>query len=111
MNDQPRRLSVGVMCAYGIGELAQAAMNIGFSMLLLFYYQQIVGVSGTFTGLALAIAMVFDAITDAIAGGMSDRLQSRYGRRHPMMALAAIPVCSQHSSVGPVGGFSCDRAQ
>jgi Na+/melibiose symporter-like transporter len=107
MTDQPRRLSVGVMCAYGIGELAQAAMTIGFNMLLLFFYQQIVGVSGTLTGLALAIAMVFDAVTDPIAGGMSDRLQSRFGRRHPMMALAAIPLAISFIALfSPPAGLS-----
>ena len=87
-----RRLSTAVIAAYGVGDLAQAAMVIGFQMLLLFYYQQIVGLSGTLTGLALGIAMVFDAVTDPIAGGVSDRIKSRFGRRHPMIALAAVPL-------------------
>jgi GPH family glycoside/pentoside/hexuronide:cation symporter len=87
-----RYLSIPVMLAYGIGDLAQAAMNVGVYGLLLFYYQQIVGLSGTLTGLALGIALVFDAVTDPIVGGWSDRLKGRFGRRHPMMALAAVPL-------------------
>jgi len=46
--DREHRPSYGVMIAYGVGDLAQAAMIIGFQMLLLFYYQQIVGVSGPY---------------------------------------------------------------
>ena len=87
-----RRLSFGAMTAYGVGDVAQAIKNQGFNILLLFFYQQIIGLSGTLTGLALAIALAFDAITDPIAGGVSDRLRGRYGRRHPMIALSALPL-------------------
>ena len=87
-----RRLSIGAMTAYGIGDVAQAIKNQGFNILLLFFYQQLVGLSGTLTGLALAIALAFDAVTDPIAGGVSDRLRGRFGRRHPMIALSALPL-------------------
>jgi glycoside/pentoside/hexuronide:cation symporter, GPH family len=92
MNQPTRHLSIPVMCAYGTGDIAQAIKNQGFNILLLFYYQQIVGLPGTLTGLALGIALFFDAITDPIAGGLSDRLKGRFGRRHPMIAIAGIPL-------------------
>ena len=87
-----RRVSVPVMMAYGTGDLAQAVANIGIPSLLLFYYQQIVGLSGTLTGLAIGISLFFDAVTDPIVGGLSDRLKGRFGRRHPLMAVAPIPA-------------------
>ncbi len=87
-----RRLKVSVMAAYGAGDIAQAVKNQGFNVLLLFFYQQLVGLPGTLTGLALAIALAFDAVTDPIAGGLSDRLKGRFGRRHPMIAIAAVPL-------------------
>lgn len=87
-----RKLPVGVMMAYGTGDIAQAIKNQGFNVLLLFFYQQLIGLPGTLTGLALAIALAFDAVTDPIAGGLSDRLKGRFGRRHPMIAIAAIPL-------------------
>lgn len=80
------------MLAYGAGDLAQAAVLVGIPGLLLFYYQQIVGLSGTLTGLAIGISLIFDALTDPIVGGLSDRLEGRFGRRHPLMALAPIPL-------------------
>ncbi|MDA0790539.1 MAG: MFS transporter [Proteobacteria bacterium] len=87
-----RKLSAGVMIAYGAGDIAQSIKNQGFNVLLLFFYQQLVGLPGTLTGLALAIALAFDAVTDPIAGGLSDRLKGRWGRRHPLIAMAAIPL-------------------
>lgn len=89
---EERKLSVWVMSAYGAGDVAQAIKNQGFNILLLFFYQQIVGLPGTLTGLALGIALFFDAITDPLAGGLSDRLTGRFGRRHPMIAIAGIPL-------------------
>ena len=80
------------MVAYGMGDMAQSIKNQGFNILLLFYYQQLVGLPGTLTGLALGIALAFDAITDPVAGGVSDRIKGRFGRRHPMIAMAALPL-------------------
>ncbi len=80
------------MLAYGVGDIAQAIKNQGFNILLLFFYQQLVGLPGTLTGLALGIALMFDAVTDPVAGGLSDRIKGRFGRRHPMIAMAALPL-------------------
>src|SRR6201995_2440482 len=43
-------------------------------------------------GLALAIAMICDAVFDPIVGNFSDHLRTRWGRRHPFMYAAALPV-------------------
>ena len=80
------------MLAYGVGQAAEGIKNQAFNVFLLFYYQQVVGVSGTLTGLALGIALVFDAVTDPLAGFASDRLRSRWGRRHPFMFISAFPL-------------------
>ncbi len=41
---------------------------------------------------ALGVALFVDAITDPLAGSISDRLETRWGRRHPMMMGAALPL-------------------
>jgi Na+/melibiose symporter-like transporter len=87
-----RRLSQPTMLAFGIGQAAEGFKNQAFAVFLLFYYQQVVGISGTLAGLAVGIALFFDAITDPIAGVLSDRFKSRWGRRHPFMLAAAIPL-------------------
>jgi Na+/melibiose symporter-like transporter len=87
-----RRLSVPVMAAYGFGQVGEAMVTIGFTTFLLYYYNQVLGVSGTITGLALATSLLVDAIVDPMVGAMSDRLRSRFGRRHPYILLSAIPL-------------------
>ena len=43
-------------------------------------------------GLALNLVLIADAITDPLVGYFSDRFRSRWGRRHPFMYAAALPV-------------------
>ena len=78
------------MLSYGIGQAAEGFKNQAFNIFLLFYYQQVVGIPGTLAGLALGIALFFDAISDPAAGVISDRFRSRWGRRHPFMFISAI---------------------
>ena len=77
---------------YGVGQLAEGAKNATFATFLLLYYNQVLGLSGSLAGLAIFIALCFDAATDPIAGSVSDNFKSRWGRRHPFMYASAIPM-------------------
>lgn len=87
-----RKPSVLTKVFYGIGQSAEGVIGAAFSMTLLFYYTQILGLSGFLAGLAIFFAQGFDAITDPIAGYVSDNSKSRFGRRHPFMYASAIPL-------------------
>ncbi|MDH5737357.1 MAG: MFS transporter [Gammaproteobacteria bacterium] len=78
--------------AFGVGQFAEGLKSTGFGLFILFYYNQILGLSGTLAGMALFIALLFDAITDPLAGSLSDNWRSRWGRRHPFMYASAIPL-------------------
>ncbi len=78
--------------AYGAGAIADGVKNNGFEYFLLFYYSQVLGVDFALVGATLMIAMVVDGLTDPIVGYWSDNLRTRFGRRHPFMYLAVIPV-------------------
>ena len=87
-----RFLPIRLKLFWGIGQIGEGVKNSAFNSFLLFYYNQILGVSATLTSIALAIAIVFDAISDPVAGSVSDRFQSRWGRRHPFMFASAAPL-------------------
>ena len=78
--------------SFGLGASADNAINWVFGSLAFFYYQQILGLSGALAGSAVAIALFADAITDPLVGSISDRFRSRWGRRHPFMFFAPIPL-------------------
>ena len=90
---------------YGLGQLAEGLKNEAFALFLLFYYTAVLGLSGLLAGQAILIALLFDAVTDPLAGTVSDRLESRWGRRHPFIYAAAIPlgVCFYFTFAPPAG--------
>ncbi len=77
---------------YGFGSVGFGVKDNGFSYFLLLYYSQVIGLDSRLVGLAITIALVFDAFADPLIGYWSDNLHSRWGRRHPFMYAAAIPV-------------------
>lgn len=84
---------------YGIGSAAYGVKDNGFSYFLLFYYNQVLGLPGTYAGLAILIAMLFDAISDPVVGVWSDNTHSRLGRRHPFMYASAVPVALAYLAI------------
>lgn len=77
---------------YGFGSCAYGIKNNGYDYFLLMFYSIVLGLDARLVGLALAIALVFDAISDPLVGYLSDNLRSKWGRRHPFMYAAAAPV-------------------
>ncbi|MEM1146573.1 MAG: MFS transporter [Pseudomonadota bacterium] len=88
----PRAPSLLTRIAYGIGGAAGGIKNNGFDYVLLLFYSQVLGLSAVLVAAALWIALVFDAVSDPVVGYWSDNLSSKYGRRHPFMYAAMVPV-------------------
>jgi glycoside/pentoside/hexuronide:cation symporter, GPH family len=85
-------LSTGTKLSYGVGQVAEGLKNTAMATFVLFYYNQVLGLSGSLTGLALGVALVFDAFTDPLAGSVSDNWVSRLGRRHPFIYASGLPL-------------------
>ena len=78
--------------AYGVGATAESSITMAFNSFNFLYYNNVLELSGTLCGLAVTIALVFDAISDPLVGSISDRWRSRLGRRHPFLYAAPIPM-------------------
>ena len=77
---------------YGFGSIAYGVKDFGFGTLLLFYYNQVIGLPAGEVSFAIALVLVFDAFADPIVGQISDSLRTAWGRRHPLMYASAVPV-------------------
>ena len=77
--------------SYGIGQLSDGVKQAAFGTFLFFYYNQVLGLSGSLAGAAALLALLVDAITDPMVGQLSDRFRSRWGRRHQFMLAGALP--------------------
>lgn len=84
----PLRIRIG----YGVGAAAYGIKDNGFSVFLLLFYNQVVGLPAAQVGLVIAIALVFDAFIDPLLGILSDRTRTRWGRRHPWLYASIVPI-------------------
>lgn len=77
---------------YSIGAVANGVKTDTFTFFLLFFYSNIIGLNSGLAGLAILIALCVDAVTDPLMGTISDRTNTKYGRRHPFMMISFIPM-------------------
>jgi GPH family glycoside/pentoside/hexuronide:cation symporter len=89
-----RSISFNSRLLYSSGIISHGLKEAAMGVFVLFYYKQVLGLSGTLTGLAIAISIIWDGISDPMIGAWSDRLRSRIGRRHPLMIAAVIPMAA-----------------
>lgn len=94
-----RPLDMRTKLFYGLGAASFGVKDNGFSYLLLLFYNQVVGLPATTVGIALMIALMIDACIDPLIGQMSDNLRSRWGRRHPFMYAAPLPIALAYAAV------------
>ncbi len=89
-------LNTKASISYGVGGAPYAVKESAFTMFVLLFYTQVLGLSGSAAGAVLFISLVWDAISDPLMGAISDRFKSRWGRRHPFMVVSAIPLALGH---------------
>ena len=104
---QKSKLNFRTKFFYGFGSISFGIKNNGFSYFVLFVYSSVLGLPAWMAGLALNLVLIADAITDPLVGYYSDRTRSRFGRRHPFMYAAALPVAITYYFLWtPPGGLT-----
>jgi len=76
----------------GVGAMAFGVKDSGFSFFLLIFYNQVLGMDAGLVGLALALALLVDAVADPFIGYFSDRTYTKWGRRLPWLYIAPFPL-------------------
>jgi Na+/melibiose symporter-like transporter len=95
---------------YGFGSVAYGVKDNGFGVLLMLYYNQVLGLPVATVAFALMIVLICDAIVDPILGHISDNLRTAWGRRHPFMYASILPVSLSYLALwNPPSGLSEDQ--
>src|SRR5215472_5113334 len=87
------RLPVRTKAAFGFGSVAFGATATAAG-LFQFFLNQVLGIPAPTVGFMIMASLALDAIFDLIVGRWSDRLKSRFGRRHPFMYVSALPTAA-----------------
>ena len=80
-----------VRSMFAVGQIPEGIQSTSFGFFLLFFYNQVLGLSGFLTSLAIVFALLVDAVSDPVIGSWSDGVRNQWGRRHPFMYAAAAP--------------------
>ncbi len=86
------RLPLRIKLGNGFGSIAYGVKDNGFATLLLLFYNQVLGLDAGLVGLILLVALLLDAIVDPQVGYWSDKTHTRWGKRHPWMYAAILPM-------------------
>ncbi len=88
---ETEKLDLSTKLAFGAGDLGTAiAAMIGISYLSPFL-TDVAGLNPNLAGQTQLVGKVWDAVNDPMVGVLSDRTQSKQGRRYPWMIWGAIP--------------------
>jgi glycoside/pentoside/hexuronide:cation symporter, GPH family len=86
------KLPLRIKLGNGFGSIAYGVKDNGFATLLLLFYNQVLGLDAGTVGFILLIALLLDAIIDPLVGFWSDKTHTRWGKRHPWMYAAILPM-------------------
>ena len=91
--DPAARLPISTILSF-----CSPTIGVGFMYFLVALYMtpfatDVLVISPAAIGTIFFISRIWDAVSDPIAGFLSDRTRSRIGRRRPWIAASIIPVC------------------
>jgi glycoside/pentoside/hexuronide:cation symporter, GPH family len=96
--------------AYGSGDMGPAITANILVFYLLYFFTNVAGLPAGLASMILAIGKVADAINDPVAGILSDRTRTPWGRRLPWMLWGMIPFGVFFFLQWIVPEFSSDRS-
>ncbi len=76
--------------AFGIGAVGKDMVYALSASYVMYYYQDILGLSATFVGTILMIARIFDALNDPFMGVLVAKTRTRWGRFRPWLLSGTV---------------------
>lgn len=87
---QRARLPVATYFGYGVGQVGGQILRDTPALILPIYMTTVLGMEPALAGLAIMIAKFWVVLADPVSGVLSDRAQSRWGRRRPFILAGGL---------------------
>lgn len=84
------KLKMGEKIAYGLGAVGKDMVYMLSASYILYYYQDLLGVSAIAMGMILMVARVFDAFNDPIMGVIVAKTRTKWGKFRPWLLIGTI---------------------
>ena len=86
---QPKKLTLGYKVIWGVAALGTSLISGIYGALLPIFYQDYLGLTARWIGIASLIYAIWNAINDPLFGYITDNTRSKHGRRIPYMRFTA----------------------
>jgi GPH family glycoside/pentoside/hexuronide:cation symporter len=86
-----KKLSRRTKFIYGLGDWGTSASTAARNLFWPFFLVSVVGMPVRLAGLIYLVGRIWDSINDPLIGTLSDRLNTRWGRRRPLLLFGAVP--------------------
>lgn len=83
-------LTLKQKAAFGVGAVGKDMVYALSASYVMYFYQDVLGLSATFVGLILMVARVFDALNDPFMGVLVAKTRSRWGRFRPWLFSGTV---------------------
>ncbi len=87
-------LSQSQKAGWGLADMGVVVFVVVKQLLVFNFLTAYLGVPVGTAGFVITAVLIFDMITDPLVGYLSDRTQSRWGRRPPWMAVGAVVMAA-----------------
>lgn len=84
------KLTTTQKTGFGIGAVGKDIVYAFVAGYILYFYNDILGISGTFTGIIMMIARVIDALNDPIMGVVVEKTNTKYGKFRPWIFSGTV---------------------
>lgn len=84
------KLTAKQKAAFGIGAVGKDMVYALSASYVMYFYQDVLGLSATFVGLILMIARVFDALNDPFMGIIVAKTRTKWGRFRPWILTGTV---------------------
>ncbi len=98
MSDAPVRnpiatpqLSRRTKFIYSLGDWGTSAATVARNTFWFIFLTNVVGIGPGVAGTVVLVGRIWDSINDPLVGTLSDRVQTRWGRRRPFLLFGAVP--------------------
>ena len=87
-----KKVPLGTTIAYGMPGLGAGYMYLLMSLYVMKFSTDVLLIAPSVMGIIFSISRIWDAISDPIAGYLSDRTTFKFGRRRTWMLLSFVPI-------------------
>ncbi|MDR2090217.1 MAG: MFS transporter [Clostridiales bacterium] len=105
----PDKIPLYEKLVYGAADLFGGGHNTILSVILLYFFTDILGINPALAGTIILVSKFWDAIIDPVLGSVSDNTRSKFGRRKPYILTGAILIIPAYALLfAPISNVSPD---